>query len=83
MEVNIKDETVWLNRKQIALLFDRDIKTIGEHINNEIKEELDNSTVANFAIVEKEGTRKITRNIKYYNLDMIISVGYRVKSKKV
>ena len=81
LEVNMKDETVWLNREQLAELFDRDVKTIGKHINNALKEELDNSTVANFATVQKEGNRNITRNIEYYNLDMIISVGYRVKSK--
>ena len=81
LEVNMKDETVWLNREQLALLFDRDIKTIAKHINNALKEELDNSTVAKFATVQNEGNRKITRNIEYFNLDMIISVGYRVKSK--
>ena len=66
----------------MAELFDRDYKTIRKHINAALKEELDNSTVANFATVQKEGAREITRNIEYYNLDMIISVGYRVKSKK-
>ena len=81
LEVNMKDEMVWLNREQMAKLFDRDIKTIGRHINNALKEELDNSTVAKFATVAKEGEREVTRNIEYYNLDMIISVGYRVKSK--
>ena len=81
LEVNMKDETVWLNREQMAKLFDRDVKTIGKHINNALKEELDNSTVAKFATVGKEGNRDVTRNIEYYNLDMIISVGYRVKSK--
>lgn len=49
LEVNMKDETVWLNREQLAELFDRDVKTIGKHINNALKEELDNSTVAKFA----------------------------------
>ena len=81
LEVNVKDDTVWLNREQISQLFDRDIKTIGKHINTALKEELDNSTVAKFATVQKEGNRKVTREIEYYNLDMIISVGYRVKSK--
>ena len=75
------DETVWLNRNQLAALFDRDVKTIGKHINNALKEELDSSTVAKFATVQKEGSRNIKREIDYYNLDMIISVGYRVKSK--
>ena len=81
LEVNMKDETVWLNADQIANLFKRDYKTIRKHINNALKEELDSSTVAKFATVQKEGDRNVTRNIDYYNLDMIISVGYRVKSK--
>ena len=83
LEVNLKDETVWLNREQLAKLFDRDIKTIGKHINNALNEELkDVPTVAKFATVQKEGARNVTRNIEYYNLDMIISIGYRVKSNK-
>ena len=81
LEVNLKDETVWLTREQLSKLFDRDIKTIGKHISAALKDELDNSTVAKFATVQKEGKREVTRNIEYYNLDMIISVGYRVKSK--
>ncbi len=82
LEVNMKDETVWLNANQMAELFDRDVKTIHKHINNALKEELDNTTVAKFATVQKEGNRNVSRNLDYYNLDMIISVGYRVKSKK-
>ena len=82
LEVNVKDETVWLNRQQLAELFDRDVKTIGKHINNALEEELkDISTVAKFATVQKEGVREVTRNVEYYNLDMILSIGYRVKSK--
>ena len=82
LEVNLKDDTVWLNRQQLAELFGRDIKTIGKHINNALKEELEGiPTVANFATVQKEGKREVTRNIEYYNLDVILSVGYRVKSK--
>ena len=82
LEVNLKDETVWLNRQQIAELFNRDIKTIGKHINNALDEELkDIPTVAKFATVQKEGNREVTRDIEYYNLDVIISVGYRVKSE--
>ena len=81
LEVNMKDETVWLNREQLSKLFNRDIKTIGKHINNALKEELDDSTVAKFATVQNEGNRTVTRDIEYYNLDMIISVGYRVKSQ--
>ena len=78
LEVNMKDETVWLNREQLAMLFDRDIKTIGKHINNALNEELDNSVVAKFATTAKDGK---TYQVEYYNLDMIISVGYRVKSQ--
>ena len=83
LEVNLKDETVWLNRQQLSELFGRDIKTIGKHINNALNEELkDMATVAKFATVQKEGNREVTRDIEYYNLDMILSVGYRVKSDK-
>ena len=80
LEVRVEDETVWLNRNQIALLFDRDIKTIGKHINNILKEELrDFSVIAKFATTASDG--KIYQ-VEYYNLDMIISVGYRVKSQR-
>ena len=83
LEVRVNEETVWLNRNQLAILFGRDVKTIGKHINNALKEELRNlSTVANFATVQKEGNRVIERIIEYYNLDMIISIGYRVKSDR-
>ena len=82
LNVKVNQDTVWLNRNQMADLFGRDVKTIGKHINNALKEELDNSTVANFATVQNEGGRDVERNIEYYNLDMIISVGYRVKSKR-
>ena len=81
LEVNMRDENVWLNREQLSQLFGRDIKTIGKHINNALNEELDSSTVAKFATVQKEGKREVTRNMEYYNLDMIISIGYRVNSK--
>ena len=85
IEVRLENETVWLNRQQLSLLFGRDVKTIGKHINNVfIEGELQKSaTVANFATVQKEGGRTIERQIEYYNLDVIISVGYRVKSKQV
>ena len=83
IEVRLENETVWLNRQQITTLFGRDIKTIGKHINNALKEELEGiPTVANFAIVHFEGERKVKRNIEYYNLDVVLSVGYRVKSKQ-
>lgn len=81
--ISAKAETVWLNRQQMATLFNRDIKTIGKHIKNAINEELSGtSTVAKFATVQLEGTRQVERLIEYYNLDVIISVGYRVKSKR-
>ena len=112
LEVNMKDETVWLSLEQLATLFDRDRTVIKKHINNILKEkelnenevcakfahttkhgalenktqtrekeEPDDSTIAKFATVQKESNRTVTRNIDYYNLDMNISVGYRVKSK--
>lgn len=81
LEVRMENETVWLNRQQLSELFGRDIKTIGKHINNALKEELkDMATVAKFATVQKEGDRCVTRQVEYYNLDLILSVGYRVKS---
>ena len=81
LEVRLEYETVWLNRSQLALLFGRDVKTIGKHVNNALKEELKSfPTIAKFATVQKEGGRLVEREIEYYNLDMVISVGYRVKS---
>lgn len=82
LTVPVNQEMVWLSRNQMAELFDRNIKTIGKHINNALREELDNSTVAKFATVQNEGGREVERLIEYYNLDVIISVGYRVKSKR-
>ena len=79
LNVSVKDSTVWLNRNQLAELFERDVKTIGKHINNALKEELDNSVVAKFATTALDG--KIYQ-VEHYNLDMIISVGYRVNSKR-
>lgn len=84
LPVTVENETVWLNRHQMAELFGRDVKTIGKHINNALAEELerDSSTVANFATVQIEGEREVVREIEHYNLDVIISVGYRVKSQR-
>ena len=79
MEVAPDKETVWLNRNQLAVLFDRDVKIIDKHINNALKEELDSSVVAKFATTASDGK---TYKVDYYNLDMIISVGYRVKSPR-
>ena len=83
LEVRVENETVWLNRQQMATLFGRDVKTIGKHVNNALHEELANvPTVANFAIVQNEGGRIVTRNVDFYSIDMIMSVGYRVKSEQ-
>ena len=82
LPVRMTGDTVWLNRSQMAELFERDVKTIGKHISNALREEVDSSTVAKFATVQEEGNRSVTREIEYYNLDMIISVGYRVKSNR-
>ncbi len=76
----MEEDTVWLNRQQMAILFDRDVKTIGKHINNARKEELsDYPVVAKFATTASDGK---TYQVDYYNLDVILSVGYRVKSKR-
>jgi len=79
VQVSLKEDTVWLNRSQMAALFDRDVKTIGKHISNALSEELDTSVVAKFATTAADGK---TYQVEYYNLDMIISIGYRVKSQK-
>lgn len=82
VDVRFQNETVWLTLDQMSALFDRDKSTISRHIKNVFDEgELERvATVANFATVQTEGDRQVTRNIEYYNLDVIISVGYRVKS---
>lgn len=84
IEVKFEQDTVWLSQKQMSLLFDKDVKTINEHIQNiytegELKEI---PTIRKFRIVQKEGKRHISREIMLYNLDVIISVGYRVRSKQ-
>ena len=80
LDVKVDEDTVWLNRKQLALLFGRDIKTIGKHIGNALREELNGfSVVAEFATTASDGK---TYQVEHYNLDMILSVGYRVKSKE-
>ena len=86
LPVQVTADTVWLNRNQLAELFGRDIKTIGKHIGNALREELEESeVVAKFATTTRHGAiegKKQTHFTEYYNLDMIISVGYRVKSKR-
>ena len=82
IDVRMDNDTVWLSLDQMAELFQRDKSTISRHIKNVFQEgELtEDATVANFATVQSEGDRQVTRNITYFNLDVIISVGYRVKS---
>ena len=91
LDVRLENETVWLNRHQMAQLFGRDIKTIGKHIANALSEELAsdssvtdyentqssyNPTVAKFATVQKEGNREVIRQVEYYSLDVVLSVGH-------
>lgn len=86
IDVRLEGETVWLSANQMALLFGRDEKTIRKHINNAIKEELSDSVVvAKFATATQHGAIKgksQVHDVSYFNLDVIISVGYRVKSKR-
>lgn len=84
VEVRLEGETVWLTQKQMADLFGKDIRTVNEHIGNVYEEgELDREgTIRNFRIVRQEGKRQVQRAIEHYNLDVIISVGYRVKSHR-
>ena len=84
VEVRFEGDTVWLTQKQLSVLFTKDVKTINEHIKNIYKEEelKKSPTIRNFQIVQLEGKREIKREIDHYNLDVIISVGYRVKSKR-
>jgi DNA ligase (NAD+) len=84
VEVSLIDETLWLSLNQIANLFGRDKSVISRHLNNIYREKelYKNETVAYFATVQKEGNKQVTRDIEYYNLDAILSVGYRVNSKQ-
>jgi hypothetical protein len=85
LKISVEKNTIWLIQKQIAELFDKDVKTINEHIKAIYKDEelFENSTIRNFRIVQKEGVRKASRDISHYNLDVIISIGYRINSKKI
>ena len=84
IDVRLDNETVWLNQKLMAELFQKDVRTINEHIKNIYFEgELEpESTIRKIRIVQTEGARQVTRTVDFYNLDMIISVGYRVKSHR-
>ncbi|WP_072342522.1 virulence RhuM family protein [Actinomyces urinae] len=82
IEVRYEEGTIWLTQKLMAQLFDVDVRTVNEHLNNIFdSEELDETaTIRNFRIVQTEGTRRVSRQVQHYNLDAIISVGYRVNS---
>ncbi|PLX93334.1 MAG: death-on-curing protein [Desulfuromonas sp.] len=84
LEVRLEQETVWLSQKQMAELLDKDTDTIGLHIRNIYKEgELEpDATTEQSSVVQNEGGREVRRKLKFYNLDVIISVGYRVKSQR-
>ena len=84
LEVRLEDSTVWLSQKMMANLYQKDVRTINEHIKSIFSEgELDpEATIRNFRIVQKEGDREVTRQIDFYNLEMILAVGYRVKSHR-
>ena len=84
LQVSLENETVWLSQKQMSELFDKDTDTIGLHLKNIYAEQelTEKSTTEFFSVVQTEGKRKVTRSIKYFNLDAIISVGYRVNSKR-
>ena len=84
LDVPLQKETIWLSQKQMAQLFEKDSDTIGLHVRNAFKEgELQESaTTEDSSVVQTEGTRRVTRNIRFYNLDVVISVGYRVKSRR-
>jgi hypothetical protein len=84
VEVRLDNDTIWLNQKQMAELFEKDSDTIGLHLKNIFKtKELDKkATTEKYSVVQTEGNRQVNRNILFYNLDAIISVGYRVNSKQ-
>ena len=85
VEVRFEQETLWLSQLQMAELFDKDVRTVNEHIKNIYSEQeliSSEATIRKFRIVRQEGSRQVKREIDHYNLDMIISVGYRVNSKK-
>lgn len=84
INLTLEDDTIWLSQMQMAELFDKDVRTINEHVQNIFKtaELMKDSTIRKFRIVRQEGSRSIQRTIDYYNLDMILSVGYRINSKR-
>ena len=84
VQVRLENETLWLSQRLIAQLFEKDTDTVGLHIKNIFSEGelIEESTTEFFSVVQKEGKREVERKIKFYNLDVILSVGYRVSSKK-
>ncbi len=84
LDVKLENETVWLTQSQLSELFQKDVRTISDHIQSvyEDGELPKESTIRNFRIVQKEGNRTVTRDVNHYNLDVVISVGYRVKSSQ-
>ena len=84
INVMLENDTIWLSQMQMAELFDKDVRTINEHVQNIYKtaELLEDTTIRKFRIVRQEEAREVQRNIDHYNLDVIISVGYRVNSKR-
>ena len=83
LNVSVEQDTIWLTQKQIAELFQKDVKTVNEHVKSIYKDEElnENPTIRKYRIVQKEGNREVSREVNHYSLDMIISVGYRVNSK--
>ena len=84
IQIRLQQDTLWLSQAQLAQLFEKDVRTVNEHIKNILKdgELAEDSTIRKFRIVRQEGKRKVRREIDHYNLDMAISVGYRVNSRK-
>lgn len=84
LEVTLDQDTVWLNQRQMAELFDKDVRTVNEHIHNLFNEGelLPEATIRKSRIVQQEGARQVNRVVEHYNLDVVISVGYRVKSQR-
>ncbi len=84
LDVRLTRESLWLSQKQMALLFEKDTDTIGLHLRNVFKEgELEETTTTEeYSVVQTEGQRQVSRKVRFYNLDAILSVGYRVNSKR-
>ncbi len=84
LKLSVSNDTIWLTQKQISELFDKDVRTISDHIKAIYKDEelYEDSTIRKFRIVQKEGKREVSRDVLHYNLDIVISVGYKVNSKK-